>query len=98
MTSRSRALSRSRPGSVAGSSAGAGAGPAAAKASSTKPASRGVKTPAPSGPPRREDDVAGGHAGDGGPKVRPRDRLRDVAAGAGADHRDDVLRGVGHRQ
>src|SRR4051794_30506400 len=49
MTSRSRALSRSRPGSVAGSSAGTGAaGPAAANASSTKPASRGLKTTSPS--------------------------------------------------
>ena len=43
MTSRSRALSRSSPGSVASSAGAAGAGPAAEKASSTKPASRGLR-------------------------------------------------------
>ena len=48
MTSRSRALSRSSPGSVASSAGAVGAAPAAAKASSTNPASRGLKTTSPS--------------------------------------------------
>ena len=48
MTSRSRALSRSSPGSVASSSAGAGAAAPAENASSTNPASRGLKTTSPS--------------------------------------------------
>ncbi len=61
--------------------------PLAAKASSTKPASRGEKTASPSATRRSASRELGA-----------RDRLRHVAAGAGPDHGDDVLGGVGHRQ
>ena len=50
------------------------------------------------GQPRREDGVAVGHPADRGGQLGAGDRLGDVAAGAAADHADDVLGGVGHRQ
>ena len=45
--------------------------------------------------PRREDRVAVVDAADRVLELGARDRLRDVAAGARTDRRDDVLRGVG---
>ena len=56
-----------------------------ANASSTKPARRGENTASPSR-----------HAADGVGQLGPGDGLGDVAARAGADDRDDVLRRVRH--
>ena len=47
---------------------------------------------------RREHRVALVHAAHGVGEVGAGDRLRHVAARAGADDRDDVLGGVGHRE
>ena len=58
-----------------------------AKASSTNPARRGENTASPS---CTRSTACG--------QVVGRDRLGDVAAGAGSDHGDHVLGGVAHRQ
>ena len=50
------------------------------------------------GQPRREHGVPGGDPVDGLEELGPRDRLGDVAAGAGPDDVDHVLGRVGHRE